>query len=265
MKSPSLLRSEWIYSRIRTLPWPKNSFDIPTWQAHRGFWKTGSPQNSIQALREARRHGAQMVEFDVRLTKDRVPVLFHDDSFKDQNGSLLRVDEISLRELRSHRPVNTLEEVLLDDQVPSFLNIELKSEKVLDDPLERFVCNLISKLEVKRSRELSRRILFSSFNPVTLSKLASLAPGIPRAFLASPEADDIYIREMWLSLIPNFHLLHLDRQMITEERMKVWNKNDVMVAAWTVNDPSEMERFIEWGVASIISDEIPPQKIRGGN
>lgn len=261
MKSPSLLRSEWIYSRIRTLPWPKYSFDIPSWQAHRGYWKSGQAQNSIGSLREARSIGARMVEFDVRLTLDRVPVLFHDESFKTSSGRTLKIDELSLSSLSDHFPVTTLEEVLKDNQVPDFLNIEIKSEKILDEPLERSVTELISKVERRSSRDLSGRLLFSSFNPVSISKLASLAPQIPRAFLASPDADEIYLSEMWMSLVKNFHLLHLDQAMITEERMKLWNKNEVMVAAWTVNDRTEMKKLLSWGVVSIISDEVPPQEI----
>lgn len=261
MKNPSLLRSEWIYSRIRTLSWPKSSFEIPVWQAHRGYWKGGKAQNSLHALREACAKGAMMVEFDVRLTKDRVPVLFHDESFRTSAGDQLFVDQISLSELQDHQSVTTLEQVLIDESVPDYLNIEIKSDKILDDPLERYVCDLIASLEGRYLKDLSSRILFSSFNPISISKLASLAPQIPRAFLASPEADSVLLREMWLSLIPNFHLLHLDRQMITEERMKMWSQNDVMVAAWTVNDADEMRRLVDWGVVSIISDEVPPREI----
>jgi len=38
-------------------------------------------ENTIDSFREAFKRGAQMVEFDVVLTKDKVPIIFHDFSF----------------------------------------------------------------------------------------------------------------------------------------------------------------------------------------
>ena len=47
--------------------------------AHRGAMET-HPENTIAAFEEAIRLGAQMIEFDVRLTKDNIPVVIHDDT-----------------------------------------------------------------------------------------------------------------------------------------------------------------------------------------
>ena len=202
-----------------------------------------------------------MAEFDVRLTLDGIPVLFHDESFNGPEELLYLVSRITLKQLRTHRAVNTLEEVLLSDQVPEFLNIEIKSKLVLSDPLERKVSELIEKIERKKSRLIRNRLMFSSFNPVSIYKLAQFLPDIPRGFLATRDVDAIYLREMWMSLVRNFHVLHLDQDMITEDLMRVWNKNQVKVAAWTVNDPERMKDFMKWGVVSVISDDIPPDEV----
>ncbi|MGZ2368687.1 glycerophosphodiester phosphodiesterase family protein [Ancylomarina sp. YFZ004] len=45
--------------------------------AHRGDW-TNAPENSLQAIKNAIEIGVDIVEFDVRLTKDKIPVLMHD-------------------------------------------------------------------------------------------------------------------------------------------------------------------------------------------
>ena len=44
--------------------------------AHRG--EAGDPENSVQAVVDAGKRGADYAEIDVRLTKDGVPVVFHD-------------------------------------------------------------------------------------------------------------------------------------------------------------------------------------------
>ena len=47
--------------------------------AHRGYWKTeGSAQNSIRSLERANEIKVYGSEFDVHLTSDNVPVVFHD-------------------------------------------------------------------------------------------------------------------------------------------------------------------------------------------
>lgn len=45
--------------------------------AHRGDWRN-APENSLQAIQNCIEMGIDMVEIDVRLTKDSIPVLMHD-------------------------------------------------------------------------------------------------------------------------------------------------------------------------------------------
>lgn len=59
--------------------------------AHRG-WPSRYPENSLEGVRAALEIGARMVEFDVQLTADGVPVVIHDAGLKrtaDREGSVL--------------------------------------------------------------------------------------------------------------------------------------------------------------------------------
>jgi len=49
----------------------------PTFIAHRGY-AASFPENTLIALDAARQAGAQFIEVDIQLSKDLVPVLFHD-------------------------------------------------------------------------------------------------------------------------------------------------------------------------------------------
>ena len=56
------------------------SSGTPLRLAHRGDWRA-APENSLQALVAATRiPGCDGVEFDVRLSRDGVPVLLHDET-----------------------------------------------------------------------------------------------------------------------------------------------------------------------------------------
>lgn len=67
--------------------------------AHRGCMET-HPENTIPALKEAIRLGAQMIEFDILLTKDSVLVLMHDETVDRTTDGHGRVADLTLAEIR---------------------------------------------------------------------------------------------------------------------------------------------------------------------
>ncbi|WP_223832889.1 glycerophosphodiester phosphodiesterase family protein [Streptomyces venezuelae] len=70
--------------------------------AHRGQWRK-APENSIGALRAAFADGAEIVEVDVRMTKDKVPVLMHDATVDRTTNGRGRVSDLTLAQLRGLR------------------------------------------------------------------------------------------------------------------------------------------------------------------
>lgn len=80
---------------------------IPEIIAHRGFQR-GCPENTLLAFRMAIAQGAKFVETDVRLTADRVPVLFHDSTLDRLCGVPGRISESTwdeLQNLSAHEPM----------------------------------------------------------------------------------------------------------------------------------------------------------------
>ncbi len=70
--------------------------------AHRGYWRThGSAPNSIVSLQKAAAIGCYGSEFDVWITVDGVPVVFHDATI---NG--IRIEDATYAELMNHRLAN---------------------------------------------------------------------------------------------------------------------------------------------------------------
>ncbi|MEW2388670.1 glycerophosphodiester phosphodiesterase family protein [Streptomyces venezuelae] len=70
--------------------------------AHRGQWRK-APENSVAALRAAFADGAEIVEADVRMTKDHVPVLMHDATVDRTTNGKGRVSDLTLAQLRGLR------------------------------------------------------------------------------------------------------------------------------------------------------------------
>ena len=104
--------------------------------AHRGFFNNESqwPENSIAAFKRAVDNGYG-IELDVQLTKDGVPVVFHDCSLKRMCGVDKNVWDVKFKDIRklklanSNEIIPTFEEVLeaVDGNTP--LIVEIKGEK----------------------------------------------------------------------------------------------------------------------------------------
>ncbi|HEY1171502.1 MAG TPA: glycerophosphodiester phosphodiesterase family protein [Verrucomicrobiae bacterium] len=68
--------------------------------AHRGAMAT-HPENTIPAFQEAIRLGAQMIEFDVQLSRDGELVLMHDATVDRTTNGKGKVTELAFKELRA--------------------------------------------------------------------------------------------------------------------------------------------------------------------
>lgn len=233
--------------------WPSQALVIPRIQAHRGYWSSGLQENSLEAFREARKRGALMFECDLRLSGDHIPVVFHDEDLSRLGSRPDLVSSVSALELKKLANIPTLREVLMDPQVPRLVNLELKTKILVDDALERKVSEVIKSLKAEN------RVIFSSFNPMSLFRIGLHLPNVPRALLVSPieEADNsVLLRKMWLAPFFGFHLLHLEKSMVTEKTMEVWKKKRIPIVLWTVNDKEEIQRFLKMGVMSVITDNL---------
>jgi len=233
--------------------WPSQALVLPRIQAHRGYCLEGAQENTLEAFRAAKARGALMIECDVQLSKDQIPVVFHDEDLRRLANRSELVSELKAQELKKWAQAPTLEEVLKDLQSPRFVNIELKSKKILDDPLERKVAEVVKKMKAQS------RVLFSSFNPMSLYRISLHLPHVPRALLVT-QADDAanskLLKRMWLAPLLKFHCLHLDQNMVTEETMAFWKKKKIPVAVWTANTKEEVQRYLQMGAVSVITDVL---------
>lgn len=236
------------------LAWPVGGVDFSKHQAHRGSREiVGVVENSIRAFREAKLRGAEMVECDVRQSRDGVVVIYHDEDLKRLANRDDQVHALNLSELREFASVCTLEELLMDPLCPQKVNIELKTAAFRDQGFERAVVSVVEKAAAQG------RVLFSSFNPFSLGRLAKVAPQIPRALLVTNRTEprnSVYLRKMWLGIIARPHLIHVDDAMANEQTLLAWTDRNMPVAVWTVNDRARADRLIELGARAIISDHL---------
>jgi glycerophosphoryl diester phosphodiesterase len=100
------------------------------------------PENSRSAFREAVRKG-YAVELDVRLTKDEIPVVFHDATLLRMCGVEKKVSDCTYEELRRYPLVNTQKHILTLESVLEDIGgcvpvlVEMKAERAYKRTAEK--------------------------------------------------------------------------------------------------------------------------------
>lgn len=104
--------------------------------AHRGLHDETIPENSRAAFENAVKHGYP-IETDIQLTKDGVPVIFHDANMKRMTGEDVAVSSVTLEEVRRMRLAGTDEGIMtaeeffrfVDGRVPLVIEYKTQPDK----------------------------------------------------------------------------------------------------------------------------------------
>ncbi len=137
--------------------------------AHRGCWQKTS-ENSIDAIKACIAAGIDMVELDVRLTRDNVLVLMHDatvDRMTDGKGKVSDLDWAQLRLLRL-REGKGGDTPLTDRRIPSFEEaLRTARDRILInlDPKARLSPAMLAMVDAAGRRD---QVLFKADAPVAL-------------------------------------------------------------------------------------------------
>jgi glycerophosphoryl diester phosphodiesterase len=221
---------------------------LPCIIGHRGSAGT-APENTLEGFRAAADAGIRWVEFDVRLSADRVPVVIHDPTLKRTVGIEAQVDKTSAAELaRLSRAfgVPTLYETMsLLGELGLGANVEIKPLRA-----KRTVATAVAQVLEDARRDLSVPVLVSSFAPPILEEMQRAVDDLPRGILLPRGTHD----PIGLARRLGCESIHEDHRRLTRRRVADWGEAGYAVVCYTVNDSSRARELLDWGVDSIISD-----------
>ncbi len=203
--------------------------------AHRGDWRV-APENTLEALDAAMRvKGCDGVEFDVRLSRDGVPVLLHDNTLLRVQGAAGRVDRLDATELARHG-IPRLDTVL--EALPgAWMDIELKGDDHGDATA--------AVLRAARGDAPATAVI-SSFEPPTLVAMEDRLPGWARWL----NADDLAPATLSLAVGLGCRGVSVLWGAITPASLARARAAGLEVAAWTVRRRSTFERLGRLGVVA---------------
>ncbi|USG65513.1 glycerophosphodiester phosphodiesterase [Brevibacillus ruminantium] len=215
--------------------------------AHRG-WSGKAPENTMTAIRLALAEPAiGAIEIDVQLSKDGIPVLFHDFTLeRTSNGSGL-ISAYTYEELRAldagswfgerfaGERIPSLEEVLQAVKGRCTLNIELKTAPGMHPGLSESVLALLKRYDMRGE------VYVTSFDHEEIRRFRSLDDEVRTGLIVYGNP---------VMLLEQLHaaratILSMAYPYLTEELASAALEQGVEIIAWTVDDPQAMRQLLK--------------------
>jgi glycerophosphoryl diester phosphodiesterase len=220
---------------------------------HRGA-SAHAPENTLAALRKAAELGAHMVELDIRMSADEVPVLAH-----DAHVDVLGRGRVSIQSLTAV-------------QLAAVTGDYETSVPRLDDALD--LCRKLGLgpyLEIKEGatveptvatlsgRDLAKYSVIGSFNPAWVARATDRAPQIATSILFGAfDADPIalargcgarYVHPCW-------ERHEAPHTLLTPEWLARVRSASLGVVCWHEERPAVLEALLRLGVSAICTDRL---------
>ena len=226
--------------------------------AHRGA-NEFAPENTLEAFDMAVRLGADGVELDVHLTRDKEIVVIHDEKLDRTSNGKGFVKDFSLNELRqfdfargtgfegkAHYAIPTLREVFeLLKPTGLTINIELKTNVFHYIGIEKQILRMAEEYGMRD------RIWYSSFNRLTIEKIHLLDPEAKVGFLYAETFSGmpVFAKNLGLTALHPSVL-----NLRTPRFMESCRENGIAVNIWTIDTPEQMKACFKAGVNAVITN-----------
>lgn len=212
--------------------------------AHRGA-SSYAFENTLDSFRKACTFGADMIELDIRVTKDSELIVFHDsaiDRMTDGSGLVQYFTLADLKKIKIHgEAIPTLEEVIKITLGKTNYNFEVKNI-----PLE-----CIDKLIILLDKyDLRYKVIISSFNRKIILRIKEIDRQIKIALLCWQ------LRKNNLKFIQKNELsyVHPYYGFLTRKKVKQIHNLGIKINTWTVNWSLDLKWVIELGVDGVITN-----------
>ena len=230
--------------------------------SHRGY-HIKFPENTIASFESAIALGADAIELDVRLTADRVPILFHyyyldeittlqgpvfDFTLEQlHNAEFLSMSNSNWSEVR----IPTLQEVLEEIGGRIGMEIEIKGP---EPEAPEIIGNILSDFE-----RFWYGIEVTSYEPIFLLNIQEFCPGLSTDLLIPRNenwmrSDVVLYNAINKARLAKARAVHLHPMQLAEDVVSSIRSEGIEVHAWDVNDLQSLQKIVELGIPRICTD-----------
>lgn len=249
---------------------------------HRGA-SAVAPENTMAAFLEAIAAGADGIEFDVRLTRDGVPVVIHDGTLHRTGGLPDRVADLASEEIAkidvgswfgrkkslppgtfANETVPSLAQLLtLYDSKNGMLYLEMKCDSPAEyAPLAEACCRAIAEHGMKK------RVIIECFQLPALRVVREIDSEIRTVALFEPSiaSPSVLLDQSIINKAKDVGAvaLALHHRLARRSLVEKAKAEGMHVAVWTVDDPTWVERARTIGIDALITND-PAKLIRSRN
>jgi glycerophosphoryl diester phosphodiesterase len=234
----------------------------PPWIiAHRGF-KKKYPENTLFAFQAAMNAGAQMIELDVTLSRDRNLVVIHDATLERTTNGQGPVHDYTLEELKQLDAGSWFHSDFAEQRLPGLgevldlvdgrviTNIEIKSHAYEPyhppDAIENQVVDL-----VKQKNALDA-VLVSSFNADVLMQISEMVDRPALALISKNPADDDTLKTC--ERLKAFSW-HPDHRILTHRQVQLMHDAGIRVFPYGVETRKKHARMLAMKVDGVITGD----------
>ena len=240
---------------------------------HRGSSAT-APENTMAAFREAIAARADGIEFDVRLTRDGVPVVIHDSTLQRTGGLPDRVADLTFAEVAKvdvgswfARKQGLASGTFADETVPSLaqlftlfrsndamLYLEMKCDSPVEyAPLAEACCRMIAEYEFKE------RVIVECFQLTALGIVREIDSNIKTVALFEPSisSPSVLLDQSVINKAKDVGAvaLALHHRLARKSLVEKAKESGMHVAVWTVDDPTWIARAQTLGIDALITND----------
>lgn len=230
--------------------------------AHRGA-SGYFPENTMSAFKAAIKMNADMIELDVLLTKDSIPIVFHDEKLNKKTNGKGYVKDFTFAELQKLDAGSWFDEKFENEKIPSLrevleycknkilVNVEIKTEAVTEMEAGGVV-ELV--LEMIEELGLEDQIIISSFDYRVLERIEKKNQNVRIALLYEKKQSKkrepvVLVKDYGVDAF-NFSISQLSDKWLIQ-----LNDSSVPFFIYTVNDEKKMKQVMEAGAKGIFSDK----------
>lgn len=222
----------------------------PKIYAHRGA-SVDFPEHTRAAYEAAIHQGADGFECDVRLTKDSVPILWHDPTMERTAGYTGDIAALTFNEIHDRYPQVMLFSDFLELAITfkKDLAIETKHPVPTGRKIETVILDELKKFE-RKIVESGIEISLMSFSWLAIESLSRIQMRNTVMLLDGRKGRFLENRSSAKTLGPSIEMIKERPEMIVTAK-----KDGKRLFIWTVDQPSDVEFCAKYGIDVIITNK----------